>query len=101
MQAAAESRIKALLNAGRKKSVHMALFGTTHTALKKELAGRGLSIQETMEFFASLIGDGHPQAIKMLDDLERSKRDKEVSRLETKYSANLYDVIGDDSLFGE
>ena len=90
-----------MLNAGRKKSVHIALFGTTHTAFKKELVGRGLSMQETIEYFATLASDGHPHVIKMLDDLERSKRDREVTRLEEKYSENLYDVIGDDNPFEE
>lgn len=56
-------------------------------------------MQETIEYFAGLVSDGHPHAIKMLDDLERSKRDREVTRLETKYSENLYDVIGDDNPF--
>lgn len=100
-QAAADSRVKALLNANRKKSVHLALFGTTHLALKKELAGRGLSIQATLEYISSQIADGHPHMMKMLDDLEKSKHDKEVARLEEKYTKNLYDVIGDDSVFGK
>jgi len=39
--------------------------------------------------------------MKMLDDLEKSKHDKEVARLEEKYTKNLYDVIGDDSVFGK
>jgi hypothetical protein len=58
-------------------------------------------MQATFEYFAGLASDGHPQALKMLDDLERSKRDKEVSRLEDKYAANLYDVIGHDNPFDE
>ena len=100
-QAAAASRVRALLNAGRKKSVHIALFGATHSAFKKELVGRGLSMQETFEYFASQTADNHPQIIKMLDELERLKRDNEVSRLEDKYAANLYDVIGDENPFEE
>ncbi len=90
-----------MLNAGRKKSIHISLFGVTHAAFKKELVGRGLSMQETIEYFASAVSDGHPHAIKMLDDLERSKRDKEVTRLEAKYSENLYDVIGEYNPFEE
>ena len=64
---------------------------------KKELAGRDLCMQETFEYFASLVADNHPQAIRMLEDLERNKREKEVGRLEEKYTGNLYDVIGHDN----
>ena len=58
-------------------------------------------MQETFEYFASLVANENPQAAKMLLDLEKSKRNKEVTRLEEKYTKNLYDVIGDDNPFEE
>jgi len=58
-------------------------------------------MQETFEYFASLVVDENPQAVKMLVELAKNKRNKEVTRLEEKYSENLYDVIGDDNPFEE
>jgi predicted nuclease with RNAse H fold len=98
-QRQADSKVRAMLNAGRKKSVHISMFGKTHMGLKKELVSRGLSIQETLEYMASLIVEGHPHAIKMLDELQASKHNKEVGKLEEKYAENLYDVIGNEGLF--
>lgn len=98
---AASVRVRALLNANRKKSVHISLFAKTHMGFKKELVGRGLSMQETFEYFASLVVDGFSGATKMLDDLERQKRVHAVEKLEEKYTENLYDAIGFDNPFEE
>ena len=81
--------------------MHISLFAKTHMGFKKELVGRGLSIQETFEHFASLVVDGFSGATKMLDDLERLKRNRAVEKLEEKYTENLYDVIGSDNPFEE
>ena len=77
------------------------MSGQTHAEFKKELVGRDLSMQETLEHFASLVVEGHPHAIKMLEELQRSKHNKEIGRLEEKYAESLYDVIGDDNPFNE
>ena len=39
-----------------------------------------------------------PVSLK-LDELQASKHNKEVGKLEEKYAENLYDVIGNEGLF--
>lgn len=97
----AAAKIRAVLNAGRKKSVHISLFTTTHTALRKNLLERELSIQEVFEHFASLVNDGHPNLVKILDDYVDLKREKLITRLEEKYTENLYRLINDENPFEE
>ena len=97
----AKVRVKALLNANRKKSVHISLFAQTHKDFKKTTVSRDLSMQEVFEHLASLVADDHPVLTKILDDYVLSKREMKVQQLEAKYTENLYDVIGDDTPFGE
>jgi hypothetical protein len=99
--ARAQLKIKALLNADRKKSVHVTLFAKTHIDFKQTVVAQGLSMQEVFEHLASLIADGHPQLKKILDDYTKQKKDLLVSKLEAKYTDNLYDAIGHESPFGE
>jgi len=96
---AAGLKVKALLNAGRKKSVHVSLFAKTHIDFKKATVERGLSMQEVFEHLASLVADGHPSIVKLLDEYAILKKERLVSSLEEKYTDNLYDAIGHDNPF--
>lgn len=62
---------------------------------------RELSIQEVFEHFASLVNDGHPNLVKILDDYVDLKREKLITRLEEKYTENLYRLINDENPFEE
>ena len=97
----AQHRIKALLNANRKKSVHISLFTKTHSAFKQATVSRDLSMQETFEYLASLIVDEHPSILKLLDEYIAQKRENKIANLEAKYAESLYDVIGHDNPFKE
>ena len=97
----AEARVKALLSANRKKSVHISLFSKTHIDFKKFVIDKSLSMQEVFELLATQVAEGNPALLKIIDRYCERKKEKLVQSLEEKYTDNLYDAIGDDSLFGE
>lgn len=97
----AEARVKALLNANRKKSVHISLFSKTHIEFKKAVVSRDLSMQEVFEYFAQQFSEGHPALVKIIEDYCTAKRENLLQNLEEKYTENLYEAIGDDNPFGE
>ena len=101
LQLRAEAKIKAVLNAGRKKSVHISLFTTTHVNLRKKLLEREVSIQEVFEYLSSLINDEHPSIVKLLDDYVDMKKEKLINKLEEKYTENLYRLISEENNEGE
>ena len=100
-EAKAQARVKALLNADRKKSVHISLFTKTHVDFKKAVVALGLSMQEVFEHFADQFAGGHPALTKLVNDYVEQKKSNQIRALEEKYTENLYDAIGDDNLFGE
>lgn len=97
----AEARVKALLNAKRKKSVHISLFAKTHIDFKKAAVSKDLSMQEIFEHLASLYAEGHPALVKIIDNYCEAKKEKLISQLEDKYTENLYEAIGYDNPFGD
>ena len=97
----AEARVKALLNANRKKSVHVSLFTKTHVDFKSAVVARSLSMQEVFEHLASQFADGHPALVKIIDEYCQMKKANAVQALEERYTDNLYEAIGDDSPFGD
>jgi len=97
----AEARVKALLNANRKKSVHISLFSKTHINFKKATVVRDLSMQEVFEHLACQFAEGHPSLIKIIDEYCEAKKANLIHTLEEKYTENIYDAIGDDNPFGE
>lgn len=96
----AAARVKALLTANRKKSVHISLFSKTHVDFKKFVVTKSLSMQEVFEHLACQVAEGHPALLRIIDEYCESKREKLVQSLEEKYTENLYDAIGDDNPFG-
>lgn len=94
---AAAAKIKAILNAGRKKSVHVSLFTSTLTGFRKILLERQLSVQEVFEHFASLVKDEHPSLMKLLEEYSESKKEKLITQLEEKYTENLYKLISEEN----
>tara|TARA_R110000824_G_scaffold60853_17_gene162463 strand:+ start:1580 stop:1879 length:300 start_codon:yes stop_codon:yes gene_type:complete len=93
----AEARVKALLTANRKKSVHVSLFSKTHIDFKKAVIDRDLSMQEVFEYFATQFAEGHPALVKIIEQYCQEKKENLVQRLEEKYTENLYDAIGFDN----
>ena len=72
------------------------MFTTTHINLRKNLLERELSIQEVFEYLSSLINDGHPSINKLLDEYADAKREKLVTKLEERYTDNLYKLISEE-----
>lgn len=70
--------------------------------MKKYLLERNLSIQEIFEHFASMMSFSHPAIDRIVENYLTLKKEGIVSKLEEKYTENLYDVIGvENPLFGE
>ena len=97
----AQARVKALLTANRKKSVHVSLFAKTHIDFKKAVVERGLSMQEVFEHLAHQFAEGHPALTRLVDEYCEMKKANVVRALEEKYTENLYEAIGDDNPFGD
>lgn len=97
----AAARVKALLNANRKKSVHVSLFAKTHIDFKKAVVARDLSMQEVFEHLACQFAEGHPSLVKLIDEYCEMKKADVIRGLEEKYTENLYEAIGDDNPFGD
>jgi hypothetical protein len=60
-----------------------------------------MSIQEFFEYVSTLVADEHPAIERILDVYITEKKDAAISKLEEKYTGNLYDAIGHESLFQE
>jgi len=83
-------------NVIRKKSLHVALKKSSHTAFKAACANRGLSMQEVIENFASKIYDQDAQILKFLDNVVVEKEDKFKSSFDKKQINDIYDILEDD-----
>jgi len=83
-------------NFQRKKTVHVNLSRKTHAEFRIELFKRSLSMQETFEEFAGLVGSGNPATIKILDRLVEKKRNKEVSRLSCEDAEEIYRILEEE-----
>lgn len=76
-----------------KKSIHVKLLNTTHTALRIQSFRLKLSIQEMMEEFAQRIVIEDPVVMGIMRDLSKRKRDKEFKRITDIDAEAIYDMI--------
>ena len=73
-----------LIDYQTKKSVHINLTKSTHGDLRIALFKRGLSMQEVFNHLASMVVEGHPALIKIIDNLEVMKREKQIKQEKIK-----------------
>lgn len=92
-------RRKERFNFQEKKSLHINLKRETHAGFRTELFKRHLTMQETLEEFASLVSLGHPRAMRILDDLIAKKENREVAKLSDTDADEIYRMLEEDSPF--
>ena len=93
--------MKKLIDFETRKSVHINMTRNTHSGFRKILLDYGLSMQEVFEYFASLVAENDNSAMNIIKDSYNNKRLKAIKKVTEQEADNLYDAIGDDSLFGE
>ena len=82
-----------------KKSVHINLTKSTHAELRMILFKRGLSMQEVFDSLASRICDRDSHLIDILDDVEKSKREKQIKKVSKSDSESIFRVIESENPF--
>ncbi len=88
-------RTKKLIDLETRKSVHTSMTRATHSEFRKVLFDYSLSMQEVFERFAFLVGENDSQAMGIIEELSRLKREKILNRLNEREADNLYDVISE------
>ena len=76
-----------------KKCIHINLTKGTHSAFRKELFEHSLSMQEVLEYFATLAGRHDDRAIEMIFEVKNIKRTKTLEKLNKNEVDDLYDAI--------
>ena len=90
-----DARTKKLIDLETRKSVHTSMTRATHSEFRKVLFDYSLSMQEVFERFAFLVGENDSQAMGIIEELSRLKREKILNRLNEREADNLYDVISE------
>lgn len=76
-----------------KKSIHVKLLDSTHTALRIQSFRLKLSVQEMMEELAQRIVIEDPVIMGVLQDLAKRKRDKDYRRFSEIDAETIYELI--------
>jgi hypothetical protein len=92
-------KTKRLIDFETKKSIHINLTRGTHAGFKKFLFDYGLSMQEVFEHFASLVAEEDNNAVKIVVNSYKRKRDKIINKVSKKEAENLYDAISHEDPF--
>ena len=85
-----------------RRSVHVALRSETHKEIRKVLVERDISMQEMFQRFSELVVSMDKRALKILDDLERDKREGNLKRIQRatiddRGAKAIYDIIAQES----
>lgn len=82
-----------------KKSLHINLKRETHAGFRTELFKLHLTMQESLEEFASLVAIGHPKAMSILHDLVSKKENEEIKKLSDTDADEIYKMLEAESPF--
>ena len=80
----------------RRKSIHVKLYTETHAACRVELMKKKLSMQEVFEDFAQRVVSGDGFAHRVLETIQKRKRNKEIEKLSETDIETLFDAIEDN-----
>ena len=86
---------KRVINLETRKSVHISITRAVHAEFRKTLFDSSLSMQEVFEHFAFLVGENDSNAMSIIDEVRRLKRDKTLKRVTKGEERNLYDAISE------
>jgi len=95
-----DKRTEKLINFETKKSIHIVMSRPVHAEFKKRLFDYSLSMQETLQHFARLIGEENIWAMKIVKDAYKLKRDNAI-KVTRKEAENLYDAISEVDPFSK
>lgn len=87
------------MNLDSKKSVHVNITKSAHTAFRIACFERGLSMQEVFEEFAQRVALQTKETIKILDDLKKYKSENKTrKRIYSKSDIDdIYNVLESES----
>ena len=84
---------KQLKNFEIRKSLHISMTKDTHAALRTQLFGWQLSMQEVFENLAIKIVEGDPYMQRFLGSCQELKRKKQLSKFTATDAESIYEVI--------
>jgi len=73
----------------------------THSEFRKVLLDYGLSMQEVLEHFASLVAEDDSKALHIVGEAYTRKRDRQIKKITDLEAENLYDAISYEENFEE
>lgn len=90
-----------LIDLETRKSVHINMTRGTHSEFRKVLLDYGLSMQEVLEHFASLVAEDDSKALHIVGEAYSRKRDRQIKKITDLEAENLYDAISYEENFEE
>ena len=84
-----------------KTSVHITLVRSTHAELRKILFDYKLSMQEVFREFTKLIVEEDKYVIKILDRLQKEKREKIPKKMVKSDAESLFRAIENSNIFSQ
>lgn len=84
---------KKIIDFALKKTIHVSMSVSSHTGFKIECFKHGLSMQEVIEEFASLVSMGHPDMISILESAAKKKLKNELKKIDEVDTSKIYDIL--------
>lgn len=69
---------------------------STHASFRVALLKRGLSMQEVINYLASLVVEEDPVLMKILTEIEIQKRDKQIKQISVTDAESIFELIESD-----
>lgn len=79
-----------------RRSIHIKLLDSTHTALRIQSFRHKLSVQEMMEEFAQRIVSEDPVVMKIIHEMIKMKKNNELRRISSSDIDTIYEMIESD-----
>ena len=86
---------KKLINFETKKTVHFNMTRESHKHFRIACFKHGVTMQDVLEEIAQMIAHENPVVIRILERLERKKRDEEIKRLTDSDAESIFKAIND------
>ena len=83
----------------RKKSIHVNIAKTHHRSFRSKLFLNELTMQQFLEFCVEKFINDDSRMVKIVEELKKDLREKELNKLRGIDEKELYDVIEENSPF--